>query len=144
MWILLRWSFKFPDWLLQYVHKWQANGFSPVCILLRWPFKFPAWLLRYVHKWQANGFSPVWILMWVCKLWTLLTRKLHKWQAKGFSICWNNFTIFFKHTFNISVSGKGMNFMNIKICQTVAGIIMMGQFPRNFSFIFLAYQKNVN
>ena len=221
-------------------------------ILLRWPFKFPSWLLRYWHKWQANGFSPVWILKWVFKLWILLKRKSQKWQAWGFKFdmeltfwYWNNIGIlnklirligsikislhsinlieerskwwfitiivfgmvlfyheyfeyeisnltndlhcnhtndretvfhrcessnvrsscpiarpwsctycrrrvfpyaetishfFFKHTFNISVSGTGMNFMNIKICQTVAGIIMMGQFPR----IFPNYQKDVN
>ena len=34
---------------------------------------------------------------------------------------------------------KESNFMNIKFCQTVAGIIMMGQFPRNFSLIFPDY-----
>ena len=53
--------------------------------------------------------------------------------GEGFFHMLKQFHIFFfKHTFNISVSGKGMNFMNIKICQTVAGIIMMGQFPRIF------------
>ena len=69
-------------------------------ILLRWPFKFPSWLLRYWHKWQANGFSPVWILMWVCKLWILLKRKSQKWQAWGFKFdmeltfwYWNNIGI---------------------------------------------------
>ena len=30
LWTLLRCRFKLEDWLQQNVHKWQANGFSPV------------------------------------------------------------------------------------------------------------------
>ena len=57
-------------------------------------FKLEDRLQQNVHKWQANGFSPVWIIMWIFKRALFLTRKLHIWQAWGFASqilwYWNN------------------------------------------------------
>ena len=67
LWTVRRCRFKLEEWLQQNLHKWQANGFSPVLILfspilwtlLRCRFKLEDWLQQNVHKWQANGLSPV-------------------------------------------------------------------------------------
>ena len=57
-------------------------------------FKLEDRLQQNVHKWQANGFSPVWIIMWIFKRALFLTRKSHIWQAWGFASkilwYWNN------------------------------------------------------
>ena len=57
-------------------------------------------------------------------------------------LTWCDFTIFFKqlsslkHIYSISVSGDWMHFI-FKICQTVANIIMIGQFYEFFLIYFI-------